>query len=273
MKLHSMKRIVPKPFKRLVRRIVNAVRAARGSLIPPSSRVFVGAGDYVQIGNEFFNHFINLCNLKPKDRVLDIGCGSGRMALPLTRFLVGDHSYEGFDIVPDGIDWCQRITARFPNFRFILADVYNKAYNPEGRQTARSYVFPYEDSSFDFVFLTSVFTHMLLEDTEHYLSEISRVLKPLGRCFATFFLLNDESRALMHARESKRDFVHEVDGVFTTSQDTPEDAVAIPETAVKSMLDRCRMRLLAPVHYGSWCGRTNYLSYQDIVVSEKLGDG
>jgi ubiquinone/menaquinone biosynthesis C-methylase UbiE len=151
--------------------------------------------------------------------------------------------------------------------------VYNKCYNPNGKHTARSYKFPYEDDSFDFVFLTSVFTHMLLEDTEHYLAEVSRVLKPLGRCLSTFFLLNEESRALILARKSRPDFAYELDGAFTTSQETPEAAIAVLETAVKSMFERYRLRLLAPVHYGSWCGRANYLSYQDILISEKLIDG
>ena len=36
--------------------------------------------------------------LKPEHRVLDIGCGVGRVALPLTRYLTSG-TYDGFDIV------------------------------------------------------------------------------------------------------------------------------------------------------------------------------
>src|SRR3954454_3335822 len=61
------------------------------------------------------------------------------------------------------------------------------------------YVFPYPNATFDFVFLTSVFTHMLPTDMEHYVSEIVRVLKPNGRSLCTFLLLNDESMRFMNA--------------------------------------------------------------------------
>ena len=54
--------------------------------------------------------------------------------------------------------------------------------------------FPCADNSFDLVFLTSVFTHMFAGDVENYLSEISRVLKPGGKCLITWFLLDEVSR-------------------------------------------------------------------------------
>ena len=47
--------------------------------------------------------------------VLDVGCGIGRMAIPLARYLNTDGKYEGFDIIPENIAWCQRaITPRYP---------------------------------------------------------------------------------------------------------------------------------------------------------------
>ena len=63
------------------------------------------------------------------------------------------------------VDWAQRtITARYPNFTFQNADIFNKWYNPGGAFAASEYRFPYDDESFDFIFLTSVFTHMLAPD-------------------------------------------------------------------------------------------------------------
>src|SRR5262249_6440676 len=52
------------------------------------------------------------------------------------------------------------------------------------------FVFPYADASFDFVFLTSVFTHMLPAEVAQYLREVRRVLRPAGRCPAAFFFLH-----------------------------------------------------------------------------------
>ena len=40
---------------------------------------------------------------QPGERVLDIGCGIGRMARPLTPYLTPPGAYDGFDINADGI--------------------------------------------------------------------------------------------------------------------------------------------------------------------------
>jgi SAM-dependent methyltransferase len=105
-------------------------------------------------------------------------------------------SYDGVEIFRPAVQWCDRhIHRRFNNFRFHHADVWNSAYNPKGKVLARNYTFPFPGALHDFVFLTSVFTHMLPPDMERYLAEISRVLKPGTHGLLTFFLLNDESLA------------------------------------------------------------------------------
>src|SRR5712671_5833105 len=91
----------------------------RDRLTPPKSLIFVGDGDFEQAGREFRRYFIELANLQPHDRVLDVGCGIGRMAVPLTDYMSQEGEYWGFDIVRSGIEWCQsRISADFPNFHF-----------------------------------------------------------------------------------------------------------------------------------------------------------
>ena len=48
--------------------------------------------------------------------MLDVGCGTGRMAVPLTGYL-SDEEYEGFDLMPEVIEWCQEnITPDIPTF-------------------------------------------------------------------------------------------------------------------------------------------------------------
>ena len=102
--------------------------------------------------------------------------------------------YEGFDIISIGIEWCnENITPKYPNFHFQKADVFNKYYNLDGKFKASEYEFAFKDNYFDLVFLGIVFTHMLPNDMENYLSEISRVLKNDGRCLITFLLINEDS--------------------------------------------------------------------------------
>lgn len=242
----------------------------RDSMIPPRSMIFIGSGDFIKVGEEFKSHFINLAELKPGDHVLDVGCGIGRMAVPLTSYLNSEGRYEGFDIVKSGIDWCkENITPRFGNFHFIHSDVYNKHYNPAGKVQAKDYRFPFDDAAFDFVFLTSVFTHMLPADLENYLCEIARVLKPGGRALITFFLMNKESSALVAAGKCTKDFRYGMEGYFTTDVDDPEAAIAYDENVVIELLSKYGLSIELPIQYGSWCDRTQTLSYQDIVVATK----
>lgn len=250
---------------------IDLLLGRRDELIPKRRMsASVGDGDFKERGEEFFRYFIELGGLKPTDRILDAGCGVGRMAVPLTTYLDKDGSYEGFDIVAGGINWSTKtITSKYPNFRFQLADIYNSSYNPKGGYKASEYKFPYENESFDFVFLTSVFTHMLPMDIENYLSEITRVLKRGGKCFITFFLLNAESVKLIEAKLSTLDFKYTFEEYSTISKNAPESAVAYNEYLIKKLYEKYGLTMAEPIHYGSWCGRKEYLSYQDIVLAVK----
>lgn len=241
----------------------------RDKMTPPKRMIFVGRGDYRTIGEHFLSIFKNQAGLRPESHVLDVGCGIGRMAVPLTSYLNASARYEGFDIVPEGIGWCRKnITPEYPNFHFQHANIYNRNYNPEGHLQAIDYHFPYPNDTFDFVFLTSVFTHMLPEDMEHYFVEISRVLRKGGNCLITFFLANDESIALMEQGKSTIDFKHQFPGFLTRDHDVPESAVCYPEEYVRQLFDHYQFDLQA-VHYGSWCGRSGALSVQDIIIARK----
>ncbi len=230
----------------------------------------MGDGDFEATGDEFYRYFVELGGLRPEHRVLDLGCGMGRMARPIANYLTTG-SYEGLDIVPAGIRWCEESYSRtYPNFHFQLADVHNPLYNPSGRFQADEYRFPFADREFDFIFLTSVFTHILSRGMEHYLSEIFRTIRPEGKCLMTFFLLNEEANELMNKGLSSRDFSVVLDRCRIQHPLIPEDAVAYEEKYIRTLLAEIGFNLES-VEYGSWCGRENYLSYQDIIITQKSG--
>jgi len=230
--------------------------------------------DFKRNAEEFLNLYVELCGLKTHERILDVGCGIGRKTILLTKYLDARGSYDGIDIVKTGIDWCSRkISPRHPNFHFQQIDVFNRHYNPSGREPASAYRFPFPDGAFDFVALGSVFTHMLPKDTENYLAQATRVLGKDGRCLISWFLLNPESRGLINAGKSTLPFVHHIDDVvWTISRDDPEDAVAYDEAYVRRLYETCGLDIKERIHYGSWCGRDRFLSYQDLILASPAAD-
>ena len=122
--------VVPKRLRPIFRRLYDYVRhklylrklfGHHASLIPPLELMHdgpVGFEEFKINGQEFFRHYTNLCDLKPHESMLDVGCGIGRKTLLLTDYLNHDGSYEGLDIVKTGIDWCsERITRKYPTIQ------------------------------------------------------------------------------------------------------------------------------------------------------------
>ena len=247
---------------------VDAITTRRRGLMPPRRYRLVGAGDFAEVGRRYVEHLVQLAGLGRDDDVLDIGCGSGRLAIPLLEFLGPQGSYRGFDIVPDWIRWCEdNITSRNPRFRFTLADIRNRKYNPSGAVEASAYRFPYGSDSFAVAFATSVFTHLMPADVENYVTEAARVLEPGGRLLATFFLLGDRSRAGVRTGSAAIDFGHRLDGCWVTDPALPELAVAYDEKDVRKLHREHGLELVEPIHYGSWSGNAGARDYQDIVVA------
>lgn len=262
-----------RPVKRAWRRLRDAARGGLARLgladplLPPRHIARIGSGDFRRTGEEFLRHFIDLGGLRPDEAVLDVGCGAGRMAVPLTRYLQPPGRYLGFDLMADAVAWCRRaITPQFPHFEFLATDVFNATYNPGGSIAPESFRFPCESGTFDFAILTSVFTHMLPAAVVHYLDELRRVLRPGGRVLLTAFLLNDESRELLSEGRGEKSFGYPLPDCRVENPARPEDAVAYDESW---LLRRLRERGLntGTIRYGSWAGRGEYLSRQDIVVA------
>jgi SAM-dependent methyltransferase len=247
-----------------LRDAADRVRGERDPLMPPRRLLTGDYSDFERLGDEFLMLFRELGGLRPEDSVLDIGCGPGRMAVPLTRYLAAGGSYEGFDIVGEEVRWCQEhVTPQFPSFRFQQADVRNSRYNPGGSVAAEDYRFPYPDASFDFAFATSVFTHMLAPEVERYLAELARVLKPEGRALVTWFILDAESRAALPTE--RFEFGTPAGPAFVNDPSSPEAAVAYPDEWVANSCAAGGLRV-AGRHPGGWAGRSRTASWQDVLV-------
>jgi SAM-dependent methyltransferase len=275
---HRVRRV---PGARAMRRAalgaVDAVEATLGRrdpLRPPRRLQGVGSGDFAAVGATIVRQLVELGGLREDARVLDVGCGSGRVAVPLTRHLTTG-SYDGFDIDARAIAWCRTaITPRFPAFRFAAIDVANGHYNPAGELDPADATFPYPDDAFDFVLATSLFTHLLPAALLNYAAEASRVLAPGGTFFGTFFLLDDEASGLLDRGAAALELPHRLRDPRTgiayraTDERSPETAIALDEAVVLDALARAGLDVRA-THPGVWAGRERGVSYQDIVVARR----
>ena len=238
----------------------------------------LGVGAAVSADDSFFEHgreFADLLQilggLRAEDRVLDIGCGAGRMAVPLLEYL-DRGSYEGFDVNRGAIRWCRaNITIRNPDFRFQAVSLHSDWFNPSGEESASEFTFPYADAEFDFIFAASLFTHLLAPETKRYLAEIKRVLKPEGRWLCTFFLFPQESPFPSSDWDAPPywpgpgDFRHERNGCRVVDPNHPDKAVAYQEDWLR--LEAANAGLaVETIHAGYWSGRPGGATHQDVVV-------
>jgi SAM-dependent methyltransferase len=270
----SIRHLPPSPIRTLRRRAFEtvALRLTGGDQLTPPARLHVvGDSDFRETGDEFLRLFRELVDLQAGESVLDVGCGIGRIARALAGYISPDGSYEGFDVAEVAVRWCQRhYRSAHPNFGFTYVDVENGSYKPEGTAPAEDFSFPYADGSFDFAFLTSVFTHMMPAEVQRYSTELRRVLRPGGRCLATFFLMNDESRGLIAEGKGTQPFLHDDPPCSLVDPAAPESAIAYEEPWVLASLADAGLRPRVPPRYGSWCGRERFTSYQDIIVADRV---
>lgn len=113
--------------------------------------------------------------LQADNYLIDVGCGSGRLAKPLTSYLSGH--YSGFDIVADLVEYAQKICGR-PDWRFGVVDQIE---------------IPEPDNCADMVCFFSVLTHLLHEQSYWYLEEAIRVAKPGGAIVFSFLDFDEPS--------------------------------------------------------------------------------
>lgn len=141
---------------------------------------------YINSGRANARMLGRVAGLEPTARVLDVGCGPGRLLTGLLAEFGSIGAYLGIDVNRPVIDWAaENLADRDKGVDFRHIDVPNERYNQKG--SASSARLPIDDERFDTIVLLSVFSHMWLQDIEAYCREFTRVLAPGGRVFLTAF--------------------------------------------------------------------------------------
>lgn len=113
------------------------------------------------------DHFKKHIDLKDK-RILDWGCGPGRLIRHLPTIVGNGCEYYGTDYNKKSIDWCSN---NLPDIKF-------------NNNTLVAHL-PYEDNFVDVIYGISIFTHLSEQLHFDWYHELYRILKPNGIMFLT----------------------------------------------------------------------------------------
>ena len=120
----------------------------------------------------FKRQLLEQAGIQPGQRVLDLGCGTGTLAI-MVKQATPDAEVVGLDGDPKILNQARSKAER------ASADVrFDHGYSTE---------LPYEDASFDRVLSTLFFHHLTTEDKRRTAGEIKRVLRPGGELHVADF--------------------------------------------------------------------------------------
>jgi ubiquinone/menaquinone biosynthesis C-methylase UbiE len=185
-------------------------------------------------------------------RILDFGCGAGRMIRWLAEF-AGQGEVWGTDISAEHIVWCTRYLT--PPFHFLVNTILPHL--------------PFEDRYFDVVYAGSVFTH--IDDlAQTWLLELRRVLRAGGKLYVTLHdrhsiqLLTQEWRevpfaAFLRQNQDYAEFAQTDFAMFTIGRTTESQVFYDIESFCERLLDLFQVLSVTEGAYG----------YQTAVLLEK----
>jgi len=200
--------------------------------------------------------------LRKHHRILDIGCGTGRLAHALVN-----KKYHGVDVNVHFIKYCQKNL----NGKYTTIDVQNLEYNPAGQQSALDYRFDFDDESFDFIAAVQVLNHLRPAETYHYLDEMARMLAPKGTLLLTALLLNDQSIGVLKGRAAHPYMfeIKEDEGWYEYHQ-RPCYNIAIPEATFRRTCIKLHLTIKEPIRHGRWWSKGGVMGH-DLILAQKGG--
>jgi len=137
----------------------------------------------------FRQRLVELAGLQPRDKVLDIGCGTGTLAIVAKQRVGPEGTVDGVDASPEMIGRAKRKASKAGvEVRFQIAIVED---------------LPFPDECFDVVMSTLMLHHLPRPVREQCVREMRRVLKPGGRVLAVDFATPARERKGLLARSHR----------------------------------------------------------------------
>jgi len=116
---------------------------------------------------------VRIANPLPGEKVLDVGCGTGTLALMMKKYVGGDLDVTGIDAAVEMVD--------------VARKKAEKANQEIRFEAAVIEALPFADARFDLATSTYMLHHLPAEVKRAGLREVRRVLKPGGRFLAVDF--------------------------------------------------------------------------------------
>lgn len=210
---------------------------------------------------------------------VDYGCGLGRLATAFHEAGPEVGTYLGWEPEVNALTWLTSAYREF-NERFVfggqkLDSALNYVtHNGRDNSSELSGAIPSEESWAAFLegvtpnlFVSqSVFTHMWPEDIVATLKLMAGSVASDGVMVHTWLIVDQVAEEAIKVGAADRSLPHSVRGVRTYSKKNPLVCTAYP---IDLMMDVYREAdvPVSEVMFGSWAGRGNDFSYQDVVIS------
>jgi SAM-dependent methyltransferase len=163
-------------YRLLARRLVRKHGAQRA--------MELGVGGQFDVVGDVELALLQHLGLKPGHTIIDVGCGSGRLAKAISA--IPGINYHGTDVVEPFLVHARAVSS--PRFRFTLVD---------------GLTIPDGDGAADFVTMFSVITHLHAFEAYLYLEDARRVLKPGGQIVVSFLEILNPHHWDMFVESSK----------------------------------------------------------------------
>jgi SAM-dependent methyltransferase len=218
---------------------------------------------------------MNHAGLTPGGSILDYGCGLGRLAYAASHFLTQDGAYFGYEPNQDALRFLKSAYSDLSNFHFGGAQLTKTADyiavkenrgNPEGIEATDVDIADLVNRSIDVQFSSSVFTHMWMEPIIGVLQQFTKLLSIQGTCVNTWLIIDDFAAYTLRCGVADRKLPFKINGAWTYLEENPLMCTAYELKDVEAVYAAAGHKIEA-ILWGSWSGRDNGTTYQDIVIS------
>lgn len=227
----------------------------------------------------FFAALIKTYLPGPSLRMIDFGCGFGKLAPVSTFFTQPSGLYLGVDIRSDCIQTCKLQYPHLPRVEFHLSKDYNAMYSErrsdELERSTPQHDWPVAPGSIDLVTSVSVFTHLQEAQALHYMKQIHGVLKPGGFAMLTFHIVAEPRKTPKFTSSAKAHLLDLFDfktplppskNFFTSTPEIPENAIAVNDAGLRFLIGD-RFELVTIIRGSTTGGEDPF--FQDVVILKK----